>query len=281
MAAIIDIGSNSVRLLINGQKTTVTTRISEGLARTGVLDEQAMSRTLETLCGFSETASAAGEKVYAFATEPLRAAANAGEFIKRVRRDAGFDIQVISGTEEAELAYIGACGKGDGGVIDIGGASVEIICGSGGEIVYEKSLPVGMIRLTEASGGDAAKMTAIIAENLPRYGKVPRLGAMYGVGGTFTSLAAMAHGLKVYDPTVVHGTVLTMDALRGIADTLVLLRGDIDKIMHAYPVLKAPRAGIITAGALFAYNALKYIGAADITVSEHDNLEGYKIKHDL
>lgn len=279
MAAIIDIGSNSVRLLINGEKTTVTTRLSEDLARTGLLNEAAMSRTLETLCGFSAQARASGEPVHAFGTEPLRAARNADDFIRRVKREAGFDIKVLSGSEEAELAYLGAACDGGGAVIDIGGASVEIVCGGDGAITYEKSLPTGIIRLTENSGGDADKMRQLIAENLPLYGQVPIESRLFGVGGTFTSLAAMMRGLNTYDSRIVHGTRLTRAAVKIIADTLIPLRGNVGEIMRIYPVIGSARAEIITAGAIFAYMLLDYLGAEEITVSESDNLEGYQIKY--
>lgn len=282
MAGIIDIGSNSVRLLLDKQKTTVTTRLSEDLSITGKLKEEAMSRTLETLCGFADMTKAKGQKIYAFGTEPLRAASNAADFISRVKAKAGFEIDVVSGSEEAELAYLGACGGRGGTVIDIGGASVEVISGNGRNIIFDQSLPVGMIRLTEKCGiGRAEKLTEAIYKALPGFGQLPGGGSAYGVGGTFTSLGAMSRGLAIYDPEIVHNTRLYIEDLESIAGKLCKLGGDIDGIMRAYPTISRLRAEIITAGALFALNLAKHMELEYITVSESDNLEGYAIKHHL
>ena len=274
MPGIIDIGSNSVRLLFGGEKTTIITRLAENLQRTGRLSEEAMSRTQNVVCGFITRVKSAGEAVHAFGTEPLRAAANADEFIESICRASGVKVEVLSGAEEAGLAYLGACGGGAGTVIDIGGASAEIISGKGGKILYEKSLPLGAVRLTESS----LPLQEVYGK-MSEYGCVPLSGKIYGVGGSFTSLAAMSLGLTEYDSRIVHGALLKLGEVQNIMNRLISMKGDIELITTAYPVLQPRRAEIITAGAALALGLMKYLKTEYITVSENDNLEGYIIKH--
>ena len=273
-AAVIDIGSGSVRLLLGGIKTTIMTKLGEGLNSSGMLSDAAMDRTVSTMRDFVGTARLAGATIYAFATEAVRAAANRAEFISRVREACGVDVEVISGCEEAEIALLGASPAGDATVVDIGSASVEIVSGNAGKLVFVKSLPLGMVRLAEQADGSPDMIRAYAVSGLAKYGDVPMPGELIGVGGTFTSLAAMKLGLEVYDPAKVQGCELTAEDVAALVDA-VLKAGTPERIRELYPVLPAVRSELITAGAIFVSELLTYLNAPSIKVSESDNLDGY------
>lgn len=273
-AAVIDIGSGSVRLLLGGNKTTIMTKLSEGLHESHNLSEEAMTRTTAAIKAFVAEAQSAGAEVYAFATEAVRAAENRSEFINKVKDECDVSIEVISGYEEAEIALLGAVPNGVATVIDIGGASVEIISGSAGARNYELSLPLGMVRLTEKANGSPDLMRVLAARGITGYGEVPVLEQIIGVGGTFTSLAAMSMGLTSYDPKRVQGYVLSKREVDRLVDELISL-GDPKAISAQYPVLLMTRAELITAGAIFVSELMSYLNITAITVSEADNLDGY------
>ena len=273
-SAIIDIGSGSVRLLLGEKKTTVMTKLSEGLDESGVLSPVAMQRTVWAIKDLAQTARLAGAEVFAFATEALRVATNRSEFISLVKSECNLDVEIISGFEEAEIALLGACPDGEATVVDIGGASVEIICGSRSNIDFVKSLPLGMVRLTEQSDNSPDLIQAYAVRGIGLYGNVPVRDKVIGVGGTFTSLGAMAQGLIKYDPIAVQNYVLTKETLEKIKDRIISA-GSVEKIMEIYPCLPPIRAELIKAGVIFVCELLDYLGIESITVSEADNLDGY------
>ena len=131
--AVIDVGSNSVRLMFvaDGKvlyKALNTTRLGEGLATSAMLKEEAIARSVNAVVAFHDKAKAEGaESVYAFATAAVRSATNGQTFIDGVRALRPLQVEIISGEEEAEIGILGALGYEDGGVIDVGGASTEIV----------------------------------------------------------------------------------------------------------------------------------------------------------
>lgn len=278
--AVIDVGSGSVRLLACGKKQTIMTKLGEGLNATGLLGKEAMERTIAVIKRFAEEAKRVADKVYVFATEAVRAAANRADFIRATDAECGVQMEVISGSEEAEIALLGASEGGDATVVDIGGASVEIVSGDGDSLVYVKSLPLGVVRLTEQAGGDPGLIRAYAASGATGYGDVRLRPELIGVGGTLTSLAAMKSGITVYDPSVVDGFILTKEDLSVFAGKLsAMTESDIRK---AYSVLPDMRCGLITAGAILAEELLTYLGAPYIKVSESDNLDGFlRYKHKM
>ena len=277
----IDVGSNSVRLMVMADGKTLykqleTTRLSQGLAQTGVLTSEAIERTARAVQMFAAAAELNGAGTpYVFATAAVRSAANGGEFVARVKELTGIDVDVISGEEEAACGLAGALGGRDGGIVDLGGASTEITVRRGGSTVYSKSVNIGTVRLFDMAGQEKPALQAVIDEKLAEYG-APDLSRdrMYGVGGTATSLAAVFLGLEKYDPNAVHGTVLTAAWLKEEADILLSMTTEERKRVKGMDVR---RADVIAGGCLLLYNILARFGAAALTVSESDNLEGYVI----
>ncbi len=151
--AVIDIGSNSVRLMFvaDGKvlyKKLNTTRLGEGLVSSPLLTNEAIERTAEAVAGFYDEAKKDGaEEVYAFATAAARKAQNGQELVDRIYALRSLFVEIVSGEEEAKLGVLGALGKGDGIVVDIGGASTEIIRQERGKITYAKSVDIGVVRL--------------------------------------------------------------------------------------------------------------------------------------
>ena len=142
--AVIDIGSNSVRLMFvaDGKvlyKTLQTTRLGEGLAEKPLLKAEAIERSALAVSDFYNRAITEGaEKVLCFATAAVRTAENRQLFLDRVSALCGLTVEVISGEEEAEIGILGALGNKDGGVIDIGGASTEIVVKKDGALLYKE-----------------------------------------------------------------------------------------------------------------------------------------------
>lgn len=278
---IIDIGSNSVRLALSADGKTLykrlkTTRLGEGLSITGALSADAIERTAKAVADFYAEAQRDGaQKVYAFATAAVRSAVNGKHFTQFVKTNYGIDIDVISGETEAKIALLGALGNSDGGIIDLGGASCEVTVRDGGAVVYTKSVDVGAVRLLDTCGRDRDKLEKFIEEKLKEYGQLDASKySMCGVSGTATSLAAVKHKLKVYDPAIVHGTVLTTDDIRGFAD--MFLNMTVEEIKNLGYV-SVWRADVIGGASLFLYRLMQYMNIQKMTVSENDNLEGYLI----
>ncbi len=274
----IDIGSNSVRLacIADGKtlyKRLETTRLGEGLSKTGKISDVAIERTALAVSGFvSEAQKEGADRLYAFATAAVRSASNGADFVKRVRELCGVDVDVISGEDEAKCGILGALKGGDGAIIDVGGASTEITVSQGGKTVYTKSVNIGTVRLFDAAGRDRKKLEKIIGEKLEEYGALDARGTdFYAIGGTATRLAAIKHGIKEYRPEITHGTVLTLQDMGRLADMLLTL--SVEEIRSSTICTKS--ADVVGGGCLLLKSVMEKFGIPRVTVSESDNLEGY------
>ena len=161
---IIDVGSNSVRLLVSSggktlYKTAVITRLSDGLGKgNAALSDAAVFRSAKAVSYFCDVAKSYGATVIrAFGTAALRQA-DPTFFIETVKKLCGVTVEVVAGDIEAELGFLGAVGTGDGGIIDIGGASTEVIIKSGGKNLFSKSFDIGAVKLFDLTGENIEKM---------------------------------------------------------------------------------------------------------------------------
>ncbi len=278
--AVIDIGSNSVRLLLwadgcSLSKTVITTRLGEGISFSSRLLPQAMERTAEAISELQKKAKEFGAlKIYAFATAAVRSTENGQDFIHTVYENCGIVPEVLSGKEEAEIGYLGALEGKDGGIVDVGGASSEITIGKDGKIIYAVSADVGAVKLKDFCGEDKLKLKRYIDEKIAVYGTVP-FCTMTLIGGTATSLAALEYGVEPYDPKVIHHSTLTAEQVGFWAEKLLSMK------QHERLLLKGmdkKRADILGGGAMLLYEILKKIKAENVSVSESDNMEGYLMK---
>ncbi|MBO5327808.1 MAG: hypothetical protein J6B04_01390 [Clostridia bacterium] len=277
--AAIDVGSNSVRLMVSVDGKTLykrinTTRLGEGLAQSGILLPEAISRTVGAIEGYKAHALKAGcTKIYCFATAAVRSSQNGAEFVSEVKRVCDLDVDVLSGEDEAKIGLLGAVGTKDGGIIDVGGASTEIIMQRCGNRVFTKSLDVGVVRLYDIAGRDKDKLGEAVDQSLTALNNVKAEGkAIYAIGGTATTLASVKLGLPMYDPAKVHGTKLTVDEIKVLGEYILTLSVlDVKDL----PGMDSRRADVIGGGCILLYKTMQKLGIDSVTVSENDNLEGY------
>ena len=282
--AVLDIGSNSVRLMFvaDGKvlyKRLQTTRLGEGLAQSPSLKAEAIERTARAVAEFYALANEQGaQRVFAFATAAVRSAENGNAFVKRVKELCGLLVEVIDGDREARLGILGALKNQDGAVIDLGGASTEIVAQVGGELIYKKSVDIGVVRLKDKCGRDKDALLKETTARVKEYGAVPIMREMHAIGGTATTLAALQLGLKEYSSSAVTGAEISTAQMQAVADKLLAMPvEEIEKL----PCMPTGRADLIAGGAFWLAVVAKTLGVEKFIVSDCDNLEGYAIERGL
>ncbi len=236
--AVVDIGSNSVRLVVyDGLRRAPTPVFNEkmlcglgrGVATTGKLNAEGMERALAALKRFRALTRQIGvRETYAVATAAAREAKNGEAFVSRAGRALGIDIDVLSGKEEARLAAMGVMAGisgADGLVGDLGGGSLELIDVNGGQIRDGATLPLGPLRLMDMSGGSIGKARQIIGEYLDA---LPLVAAskgrtLYAVGGTWRNLARIHMAQTRYPLHVLHQYQVGREQARSVADLVAHL----------------------------------------------------------
>ena len=282
--AVIDVGSNSVRLMFvaDGKvlyKALNTTRLGEGLASSTTLKEEAVARSVNAVIAFYDKAKEEGaEKVYAFATAAVRSATNGQVFVDGVRALRPLQVEVISGEEEAEIGILGALGNDDGGIIDVGGASTEIVVKKEGNVLFKKSVNIGVVRLKDKCGRDKNALVQTAHEAAKEYVGFPPVSNLYAIGGTATTLAALALGLQTYSSEKITGAILTKEKMQEMADKLSAM--SVEEIA-LLPCMPKGRADVLSGGAVLLATLMQELGIQTLTASDRDNLEGYAIKRGL
>lgn len=269
--AIIDIGSNSIRLLIEGHvdKKINTTQLAEGLSLTGKLNDNAMDRTVKAICEFYyEAVEAGASKVYAFATEAVRSAANGAEFVNRLQSECDVEIEILTPDKEAQCGYLGAAKGGKCCIIDIGGASTEIIAGNEDDILYSKSVPVGIVRLKDLCGQDIDKLNEYVANKIKEYGIIPEVDYAVAIGGTASTVVSIF--LEGYNREEIHNYLLTRVQLHCVLNELTIAK-DLTQVKGLPPM----RATVIIGGIILLDHIMEMLNLDEIVVSEEDNMEGY------
>ena len=273
---VVYIGSNSVRLMISIDDVTEskfikTTRLAEKMGDSCVLQFEPMNRTAQAVSFFVEKAKEFGaDKIYVFATAAVRQATNKQEFLDLVTRLCCINVDVISGEMEASLGALGAV-QNNGGIIDVGGASSEVMVVKDGKTVFSRSLDVGAVKLTDKFGQDKEKIISFIDKKVEEYGNIP-ITNFFGIGGTATTLASIDQKMKVYDPKLVHGYSISIERIKEIRDMLFSMSLEQRQELDG---LQKERALVIPSGVALIYRILTKAGAQKITISERDNLEGY------
>lgn len=289
--AAVDIGTNSLRLLVGRgddelERRTVITRLGAGVAERGRFDEAAVERSLACLAQFRDVLVLHDvRRARVVATAAARQAEDREAFFGRVHDVLGFTPEILSGDEEGRLSFAGATGglDADGGpycVIDIGGGSTEFSFGAG-EADKVVSIDVGSVRLTEDElvsdpprAEELANALGRVTDDLDDVLRaIPALptARLIGVAGTITTVAAVEIGLEPYDRERVHGFVLTRRAAEDVFRTLAT-EAHADRLHN--PGLQRERADIIVGGCCILVAILRRLDAAEITVSEHDLLDG-------
>jgi exopolyphosphatase/guanosine-5'-triphosphate,3'-diphosphate pyrophosphatase len=295
--AVVDIGTNSTRLLVADvsddgvtelERRSIVTRLGEGLEATGELGETPRARVTAALDEYAELiARHDAQTKTAVLTSAVRDASNGAEFTALVRDRYGLDADTISGDEEARLTFLGATVARDSGdatpllVVDIGGGSTELVAGAGGEVAFHVSTQVGVVRHTErhlhhdppqddelAALADDARAT--IEAEVPRD---IRSGGRHviAVAGTATMAAAMDRELEPYDSARVEGHTLSLETLREQLRNLAAVPLD---QRRQTPGLHPDRAPTIVAGIAILIQVLEAFGANGVEVSDRDILWG-------
>jgi exopolyphosphatase / guanosine-5'-triphosphate,3'-diphosphate pyrophosphatase len=296
--AVVDIGSNSTRLLlavVSGGRVTSELERRSSVTRLGVdvdadgrLREDAMQRVFSTLDGYAEVIARHGADArLAVLTSAVRDSENGADFAGEVQRRYGLVPHVLSGDEEAQLTFLGATSERDPAdteptlVIDIGGGSTELVIGAGHELRFHVSAQAGVVRQTERHISQDPPMPNELEELAADVGSVidaavpveyrNAVASGIAVAGTATSLAAIAQELDPYDPSRVHGYVLTRKVCAGILERLAALRLEQRREVAG---LHPDRAPTILAGVVILREVLARFSLDRVEVSEHDILRG-------
>jgi exopolyphosphatase/guanosine-5'-triphosphate,3'-diphosphate pyrophosphatase len=295
--AVIDQGTNSIRLLVMEPaakaptelaRDMVITRLGRDVDRTGRLDPASLARTIEVLARFCRRARALGaERIRVGATAAVRDASNRDEVERAVRAHAGSDLEVLSGEREAELSFLGGTrglDRADGPflVVDIGGGSTEFVVGTEPGVADRAvSVQMGSVRMTERFVSSDPP-TAVELQGIERAvgslldeveTKVPVREAkiLVAVAGTATTTQACALGLDVYDPDRIHRSWLSIaDAERTLEQFASMTNAE----CAAIAVMPPGRGDVITAGAEILVTLMRRFGFERALVSETDILDG-------
>jgi exopolyphosphatase/guanosine-5'-triphosphate,3'-diphosphate pyrophosphatase len=297
--AAVDIGTNSVRLLVadvdgEGRNASLRpverlmriTRLGQGVDASRALAPEAIERTLAVLReyrGVIETHGAA--RVRATATSAARDATNRDAFFGPATEALGVTPELLSGEEEASLSFLGATAGLDAPapylVVDIGGGSTEFVVGTS-EPEALRSLDVGCVRITEqhlhsdppAPEELSAAVSVVrdeVAEVLRSIPEIKDAKTLIGLAGTVTTIAAIELGLPEYDADAIHHFRLTRAAAEDVFRTLAIEA--IEQRRHN-PGLEAARVDVIVGGALVLVSILRVLGFDEVLVSEADILDG-------
>jgi exopolyphosphatase / guanosine-5'-triphosphate,3'-diphosphate pyrophosphatase len=296
-AAVVDIGTNSTRLLIadvrDGAITelvreSAVTRLGDGVDATGRLDERAEARVVAALERYAaEIAAHHCDASAAVMTSAVRDASNGAAFAASIEQRFGLAGRTLTGDEEAAYTYAGATAARPPGdptervVIDIGGGSTELVCGAAGRLGYHVSTQIGVVRHSERhihtdppAPAELAELAAAVDAQL--HAAVPadvraRAEAAIAVAGTATSCAAIDLALEVYDSAKVEGHVLSRARLEALLERLAALPLE---ARRAVAGLHPDRAPTIVAGVVILVRVLAAFGLDRVEVSDRDILWG-------
>lgn len=295
IAAGIDIGSNSIRLIIaevenNKIKNIIyqekaTTRLATNINKTGILAEEPFNKSIDVLAGFKKTLDKYNiTKIKTVATSAVREARNGEEFIKTAK-NAGIEISIISGKEEGMLEYIGVCSGFDTGshplILDVGGGSSEIIYMQENNELYTESHKIGVVKMADMF--DFQNSSAEILEKCRTYIKeffkdvtIPNnIQSFITTAGTATTLAAIDMEMTEYDFNKVNGYKITKEKVIEILNKVYST--PYNKRLEIKGMDKG-REDLIIPGILIILEILKKTNLNIITVSDFGLREGAVVR---
>jgi len=297
----VDIGTLTCRLLIadlpvGGRLVELHSdrrilRLGEGVDQAKTLSETAMGRVIACLREWREVIETYQvNRCIAVATSAVRDAGNRAEFLDRIKREAGFEVEIITGAEEARRTLLGIrSGLPDGVTevlaLDIGGGSTEFILDRPGHKPIVRSINIGVVRLCDriirhdpptdeevrqAREWVARETRAAIVDMGNCHG-----ATFVGTAGTITSLAAMAQKLPAYEPARVHNYTLRLDTIRELEQNL-LSRKKADRV--GLPGLERGREEVIASGAIIIRTVMETLELSECLVSDLGLREGVLIE---
>ncbi|MFN3975832.1 MAG: Ppx/GppA family phosphatase [Aquificaceae bacterium] len=288
--ASIDVGSYSIRLSVaeldSGLKLIheegFITALATDLKESSLLREDRIEESLQVIKSFVEKAKSLGaERIKIVGTEALRRAKNSSEFTKRLKELVGVELKVISPEEEGRYAFLSVAyslrPQGRFCLIDQGGGSTEFVCGRGFQVESLKSLPFGIVNLTEEFiHSDPPKLYEL--ESLKNFldeqikEVVEPCDQLIGLGGTITTIAAIEYNIYPYKGEEVHGKELSIDRIMFWIETLSSMK-EKDRIAN-FPHIEPKRAKVIIPGLLIFYRSMLLFEKDKIRVSDWGLKEG-------
>lgn len=295
IAAGIDIGSNSIRLIIaevenNKIKNIIyqekaTTRLAANINKTGILAEEPFNKSINVLAGFRKALNKYNvEKIKTVATSAVREAANGKEFINAAK-NSGIEISIISGKEEGMLEYLGVCSGFDAGrqplILDVGGGSSEIIYVQDNNELHTESHKIGVVKMADMF--DFQKSSTEILEKFSAYIKeffkdvtIPNnIQNFIATAGTATTLAAIDMEMTEYDYNKVNGYKITKEKVIEILNKVYST--PYNKRLEIKGMDKG-REDLIIPGILIILEILKKTNLNIITVSDFGLREGAVVR---
>lgn len=293
--AVVDIGTNSTRLLIGDvagtsvtevERRTTVTNMGRGVDHSGLICSDAVDDVCTVIADYKARYEEMGaERVMTIATSAVRDAVNGEAFIAELRERFSLDAQLLTGEEEANLTYLGATAhrpaEGATLVFDIGGGSTELIVGSGTKVGFHTSLQAGTIRQSERhlttdppdphELEDLADEIRNLIDRAIAADPQAKAGRAIAVAGTPTSLAAIDQGLEPYDPGRVHGYHMGMRRIQRMLSRLSSM--PLAERLRV-PGLHPGRAPTIVAGTVILVQVMRAFKLNEIEVSELDILHG-------
>jgi exopolyphosphatase/guanosine-5'-triphosphate,3'-diphosphate pyrophosphatase len=292
--AAIDLGTNTARLLVG----TITpdgiiqplvvkrhiTRLGGGFSDKHGLSKDAWRRSMDALKDFAvELARYDIHHIRAVATSAVREARNGSSFCEDVLRSTGIKLEIINGHEEAMLTLSGvSAGLSDPPknllVFDIGGGSTEYTLSSKGSLLYSKSLPLGVVRITEGSSGKNIKEIIdnelnTLLTDINTAGLLPKVAdsMLVGTAGTATTLAAINLNMADYDYRLVNNHILNIDEIISIYNKLLPM-SSAERLQVTG--LEKGREDLIISGIILTLSTMKLFNFKKLTVSDFGLLEG-------
>ncbi|MBB3978842.1 exopolyphosphatase/guanosine-5'-triphosphate,3'-diphosphate pyrophosphatase [Rhizobium azooxidifex] len=285
--SVVDIGSNSIRLVIyEGMSRApailfnekVMCGLGKGLAKTGRMDDASVERALAALHRFKALShQARATRMYALATAAAREAENGPAFIERAEEILEHKVRVLSGDEEAYFSALGIISgfhDPDGIVGDLGGGSLEVVDVSGDTIGTGMTLPLGGIRLSESSGGSVAQARVIARRHLKTAGLLKRGQGrtFYAVGGTWRSLAKLHMELNNYPLHMMQGYEISYDQAMDFLTYVVTTKDTKDP---AYATISKNRRNLLPYGAVAMQETIALMRPSKVSFSSQGVREGY------
>ena len=286
--AVVDLGSNSVRLVVyEGElrnpmqifNEKAVLRLAKGMTSTGRLKDDALVQAETVLYRYAAIARAMGARpVEVLATSAVRDAENGREFVQAImQRLPEMQISVLSGEEEAVLSAEGVlCGipGADGLLADLGGGSLELVKLDAGKVGEAATLPVGVIRLAERAGEDIARARAVMIEALADVPFAAQAAGrdLYLSGGAFRALARIHIAQTGYPLNIVHHYTISRDEARDLAG--VLSEGG-RKLIERMPGVPRRRIEDLPYAAVILRRLLRATGAARVVFSANGLREGW------
>ncbi len=286
--AVVDLGSNSVRLVIYegdarnplsifNEKAVM--RLAKGMTKTGKLDKEAMRQTATVLHRYAAIARAMGAAPFeVLATSAVRDAENGPDFAARMMAEIpDMRITILSGGAEAALAAEGVlCGipAADGVLGDLGGGSLELVRLDAGRVGAAATLPIGVIRLGDRAGQDLVKARAIVTQALD---EVPFMKAaagrdLYLAGGAFRALARIHIAQTGYPLNMVHHYTIGREEARDLAGVI----GEASrKLIERMPGVPRRRIEDLPYAALILRRLLRASGVERVVFSANGLREGW------